>query len=207
MISNLLTFDVLMAVAILAVLTACPTYFIYAWAKGKPSARPIPYFPHGVHGWLLVFVATIVLSIILTAIDAINSVNLMNQSGAVSWAIISPSIVIIGLYMYCLWMIARKREGWVVKQTIVILWVVGPISLFLLGLIFGADIDNNSVIRSCLYAALWTLYFLFSNRVACTYGTKAVDSYIKVAIEMAEAQKAQKKREEKTHKNLTVNKS
>ena len=96
--------------------------------------------------------------------------------------------------MYCLWMIARKREGWVVKQTIIILWVVGPISLFLLGLIFGAEIDNNAVIRSCLYAALWTLYFLFSKRVACTYGTKAVDSYIKVAIEMAEAQKA---REEK----------
>ena len=53
------------------------------------------------------------------------------------------------------------------------------------------------MIRSCLYAALWTLYFLFSKRVACTYGTKAVDSYIKVAIEMAEAQKAQKAREEK----------
>lgn len=197
MISDLLSFEVLMAIAILAILTACPTYFIYALAKTKPSARPIPYFPHGVHGWLLVFVATIVLSIILTVIDAVNAVSTMNASGVLNWAILSPSLVIIGLYIYCLWIIARKREGWVVKQTIVILWVVGPISLLLLSVIFGASLDNSTVIRSCMYAALWTLYFLFSKRVACTYGTKQVDSYIKIALEMAEAQKAQKQREEK----------
>ena len=200
MISDLFNFEVLMAVAILAILTACPTYFIYALAKTKPSARPIPYFPHGVHGWLLVFVATVVLSIILTAIDALNAINTMNASGVLNWAILSPSLVIIGLYMYCLWIIARKREGWVVKQTIVILWVVGPISLLLLAVIFGATLDNSTVIRSCMYAALWTLYFLFSKRVACTYGTKQVDSYIKIALEMAEAQKAQKEREEKEAK-------
>ncbi len=200
MISDLFNFEVLMAVAILAILTACPTYFIYALAKTKPSARPIPYFPHGVHGWLLVFVATVVLSIILTAIDAINAINTMNASGVLNWAILSPSLVIIGLYMYCLWIIARKREGWVVKQTIVILWVVGPISLLLLAVIFGATLDNTTVIRSCMYAALWTLYFLFSKRVACTYGTKQVDSYIKIALEMAEAQKAQKEREAKEAK-------
>ena len=196
MISDLFNFEVLMAVAILAILTACPTYFIYALAKTKPSARPIPYFPHGVHGWLLVFVATVVLSIILTAIDAINAINTMNASGVLNWAILSPSLVIIGLYMYCLWIIARKREGWVVKQTIVILWVVGPISLLLLAVIFGATLDNTTVIRSCMYAALWTLYFLFSKRVACTYGTKAVDSYVKIALQMAEAQKAVKEKEQ-----------
>ena len=200
MISDLFNFEVLMAVAILAILTACPTYFIYALAKTKPSARPIPYFPHGVHGWLLVFVATVVLSIILTAIDAINAINTMNASGVLNWAILSPSLVIIGLYMYCLWIIARKREGWVVKQTIVILWVVGPISLLLLAVIFGATLDNTTVIRSCMYAALWTLYFLFSKRVACTYGTKQVDSYIKIALEMAEAKKAKKEREAKEAK-------
>ena len=124
----------------------------------------------------------------------------MNASGVLNWAILSPSLVIIGLYMYCLWIIARKREGWVVKQTIVILWVVGPISLLLLAVIFGATLDNTTVIRSCMYAALWTLYFLFSKRVACTYGTKQVDSYIKIALEMAEAQKAQKEREAKEAK-------
>ena len=188
MLSQFFTFEVLMVLGILGILTACPTYFIYAIARTKPSARPIPYFPHGVHGWLLVFVATVILSIILTAIDAINAVNVMNQAGALNWAVLSPS------------MIARKREAYVVKQTIVILWVVGPISLMFLTLLFGASVDNATVVRSCLYAALWTLYFLFSKRVACTYGTKAVDSYVHLAIEMADAQKAQKEREEKAKK-------
>lgn len=200
MLSQFFTFEVLMVLGILGILTACPTYFIYAIARTKPSARPIPYFPHGVHGWLLVFVATVILSIILTLIDAINAVNVMNQAGALNWAVLSPSIVIIGLYIYCLWLIARKREAYVVKQTIVILWVVGPISLMFLTLLFGASVDNATVVRSCLYAALWTLYFLFSKRVACTYGTKAVDSYVHLAIEMADAQKAQKEREEKAKK-------
>ena len=109
MLSQFFTFEVLMVLGILGILTACPTYFIYAIARTKPSARPIPYFPHGVHGWLLVFVATVILSIILTAIDAINAVNVMNQAGALNWAVLSPSIVIIGLYIYCLWLIARKR--------------------------------------------------------------------------------------------------
>ena len=135
MLSQFFTFEVLMVLGILGILTACPTYFIYAIARTKPSARPIPYFPHGVHGWLLVFVATVILSIILTAIDAINAVNVMNQAGALNWAVLSPSIVIIGLYIYCLWLIARKREAYVVKQTIVILWVVGPISLMFLTLL------------------------------------------------------------------------
>ena len=200
MLSNLLQPDVLMVMGILAILVACPTYFVYALARTKPAARPIPHFPHGVEGWLLLFVATVILSIILTLIDAANAINIMREEGSISWFVLSPSLVIIGLYMYCLWIIARKREGWVVKQTIVILWVVGPISLLLLAVIFGATLDNSTVIRSCMYAALWTLYFLFSKRVACTYGTKQVDSYIKIALEMAEAQKAQKEREAKEAK-------
>ena len=147
-------------------------------------------------GWLLLFVATVILSIILTLIDAANAINIMREEGSISWFVLSPSLVIIGLYFYCLWLIARKREASVVRQTIVILWVVGPIALLLLSLVFDVAVDNNTVIRSCVYACIWTLYFLFSKRVACTYGTKAVDSYVKIALQMAEAQKAVKEKEQ-----------
>ena len=196
MLSNLLQPDVLMVMGILAILVACPTYFVYALAKTKPAARPIPHFPHGVEGWLLLFVATVILSIILTLIDAANAINIMREEGSISWFVLSPSLVIICLYFYCLWLIARKREASVVRQTIVILWVVGPIALLLLSLVFDVAVDNNTVIRSCVYACIWTLYFLFSKRVACTYGTKAVDSYVKIALQMAEAQKAVKEKEQ-----------
>ena len=127
MLSQFFTFEVLMVLGILGILTACPTYFIYAIARTKPSARPIPYFPHGVHGWLLVFVATVILSIILTAIDAINAVNVMNQAGALTWAVLSPPLLILGLYIYCLWLMTRTRDAYVVLHTIVTLWVWGPL--------------------------------------------------------------------------------
>lgn len=187
--------EMLIAFGILAIPTACITYFIYAIAKVKPAARPIPHFPHGVEGWLLIFVATIALSIILTAFNAASTLSSMSAQGHIYWAAVSPSIVTIGLYCYCLWLIARKRESFVVKHTIVILWVVGPISVLLLSIVFGIAVETYAVLRSSIYAMLWTLYFLFSKRVACTYGTKAVDSYAEVALKMAQAQKAQKGKE------------
>ena len=73
--NELFSAEVLIALGILAVPTACITYFIYAIAKVKPAARPIPHFPHGVEGWLLVFVATMALSIILTAFSAMNTLS------------------------------------------------------------------------------------------------------------------------------------
>ena len=198
--NELFSAEVLIALGILAVPTACITYFIYAIAKVKPAARPIPHFPHGVEGWLLVFVATMALSIILTAFSAMNTLSAMNTQGYIYWAAISPAIVTIGLYCYCLWLIARKREAFVVKHTIVILWVVGPISVLLLSLVFGVAVETYAVLRSSVYAMLWTLYFLFSKRVACTYGTKAVDSYVEVALKMAQAQKEQKAKEDASKK-------
>ena len=136
------------------------------------------------------------LSIILTAFSAMNTLSAMNTQGHIYWAAISPAIVTIGLYCYCLWPIARKREAFVVKHTIVILWVVGPISVLLLSLVFGVAVETYAVLRSSVYAMLWTLYFLFSKRVACTYGTKAVDSYVEVALKMAQAQKEQKAKDQ-----------
>ncbi len=198
--NELFSAEVLIALGILAVPTACITYFIYAIAKVKPAARPIPHFPHGVEGWLLVFVATMALSIILTAFSAMNTLSAMNTQGHIYWAAISPAIVTIGLYCYCLWLIARKREAFVVKHTIVILWVVGPISVLLLSLVFGVAVETYAVLRSSVYAMLWTLYFLFSKRVACTYGTKAVDSYVEVALKMAQAKKEQKAKEDASKK-------
>ena len=129
-----------------------------------------------------------------------NTLSAMNAQGHIYWAAISPAIVTIGLYCYCLWLIARKREAFVVKHTIVILWVVGPISVLLLSLVFGVAVETYAVLRSSVYAMLWTLYFLFSKRVACTYGTKAVDSYVEVALKMAQAQKEQKAKEDASKK-------
>ncbi|HIU73502.1 MAG TPA: DUF2569 family protein [Candidatus Aphodousia faecipullorum] len=190
MIEKYLTPEFIMALGMLAVMVLCPTFLVYALAKKQKPARPIPHFPQGVQGWLLIFVATVVLSLILTVVDAINIAGQMRQTiGSVNWSFMAPYIVVCGLYLYCLWLITFKRAAFVVRQVIVILWVVGPISLLLLTFFFGATVPNAVIARSAIYAGLWTCYFLFSKRVACTYGTKAVDSYVDIALKMAQAQK------------------
>ena len=80
----------------------------------------------------------------------------------------------------------------------VLLWVVGPLATLLLSFIANADINYNALIRSSIYATVWTAYFGLSKRVACTYGTAAVDNILAMARKLAEAQAhvAKKKAEE-----------
>ena len=198
MLEKYLSPEFIMALGMLAIMVLCPTFLVYKLAEKQKPARPIPHFPQGVQGWLLVFVATIILSLIFTIVDAMNIAAQMQKSiGTVNWSFMAPYIVVCGLYFYCLWLITYKRAAFVVRQVIVILWVVGPISLLLLTFFFGASVPNAVILRSAIYAGLWTCYFLFSKRVACTYGTKAVDSYVDIALKMAQAQKEVESKKEK----------
>ena len=121
MIEKYLTPEFIMALGMLAVMVLCPTFLVYALAKKQKPARPIPHFPQGVQGWLLIFVATVVLSLILTVVDAINIAGQMRQTiGSVNWSFMAPYIVVCGLYLYCLWLITFKRAAFVVPQVIVI---------------------------------------------------------------------------------------
>lgn len=192
--ADFFTIEMIIAIAILAVMVACPTFLVRQLAKRYPAAHPVPFFPQGVDGWLLLFVATVVLSIIVTFFNISTLYTELSAEGAVNGFLFMPHAVIEFLYLYLLWIITCKRNASVVKQTIVILWVVGPISIALLMAFFDASFNTTSAIRTTFYALVWTLYFLFSKRVACTYGTKAVDSYVKLALQMAAAQKEQSKR-------------
>lgn len=191
------TIPMIITIALLAVMVACPTLLLYKVAQRYPAAHPVPFFPQGVQGWLLLFVATVVLSIIVTLFNMSTLHTELVKEGAMNYALFMPHVIVLILYFYLLWIITCKRNASVVKQTIVILWVVGPISIALLMAFFNTSFDTNNAIRSTFYALVWTGYFLLSKRVACTYGTKAVDSYVKLAIQMAQAQKEQAQREQK----------
>ena len=195
--SQYLTIEMIIAVAILAVMVACPTLLVYKIAQRYPAAHPVPFFPEGVKGWLLLFVATVVLSIVVTLFNMSTLYSELLREGSVDYFLFMPHAVVLLLYFYLLWMITFKRNASVVKQTIVILWVVGPISIILLMGFFNMQFDLTNTIRSTFYALVWTAYFLFSKRVACTYGTKAVDSYIKLALQMAQAQREQAEKKDK----------
>lgn len=188
MLSEFMTMDFLIVLTTLAIMVGCPTYFFWALARTKPAARPLPGFPSGVAGWLLVFVATIVLSLVVLVLDTLGMYQALSAKNAFNWMFLTPAFVTVILYTYTLYLILAVRKAHVVKQVIAVLWVVGPISTLLLAVTLDIGVDYQSLIRSSVYASIWTLYFIFSKRVACTYGTKSVDQFIEIARQMAKTQ-------------------
>lgn len=199
--ADFFTLDVLIVLTFLAIIVACPTYALYGIARTRPSARPLPGLPHGVAGWLLLFVATIVLSIVMLVLETINLYQVLTEMQRWSASLLCPPAVIILLYIYCTYLIVWVRKPFIIKHIVVVIWVVGPLSTLLIAFLAGVDINYEALIRSTIYATVWTAYFGLSKRVACTYGTPAVENILAMARKMAAAQahvakvKAQEKKQ------------
>jgi hypothetical protein len=148
----------------------------------------LPGIAHGVGGWLLLFVATIVLSIVMLILETLNLYQVLSSMGSWNVGLLCPTIVVVMLYIYCTYLIVWVRKPFIVKHIVVVLWVVGPIATLLLAFIAGTDINYSALIRSAIYATVWTAYFGLSKRVACTYGTPAVENILAMARKLAEAQ-------------------
>lgn len=186
--ADFLTLDVLIVLTFLAIIVACPTYALYGISRSRPSARPLPGIAHGVGGWLLLFVATIVLSIVMLILETLNLYQVLSSMGNWNIGLLCPTVVVVMLYIYCTYLIVWVRKPFIVKHIVVVLWVVGPIATLLLAFIAGTDINYSALIRSAIYATVWTAYFGLSKRVACTYGTPAVENILAMARKLAEAQ-------------------
>lgn len=186
--ADFLTLDVLIVLTFLAIIVACPTYALYGISRSRPSARPLPGIAHGVGGWLLLFVATIVLSIVMLILETLNLYQVLSSMGSWNVGLLCPTVVVVILYIYCTYLIVWVRKPFIVKHIVVVLWVVGPIATLLLAFIAGTDINYSALIRSAIYATVWTAYFGLSKRVACTYGTPAVENILAMARKLAEAQ-------------------
>ena len=186
--ADFLTLDVLIVLTFLAIIVACPTYALYGISRSRPSARPLPGIAHGVGGWLLLFGATIVLSIVMLILETLNLYQVLSSMGSWNVGLLCPTVVVVMLYIYCTYLIVWVRKPFIVKHIVVVLWVVGPIATLLLAFIAGTDINYSALIRSAIYATVWTAYFGLSKRVACTYGTPAVENILAMARKLAEAQ-------------------
>ncbi len=186
--ADFLTLDVLIVLTFLAIIVACPTYALYGISRSRPSARPLPGIAHGVGGWLLLFLATIVLSIVMLILETLNLYQVLSSMGSWNVGLLCPTVVVVMLYIYCTYLIVWVRKPFIVKHIVVVLWVVGPIATLLLAFIAGTDINYSALIRSAIYATVWTAYFGLSKRVACTYGTPAVENILAMARKLAEAQ-------------------
>ena len=186
--ADFLTLDVLIVLTFLAIIVACPTYALYGISRSRPSARPLPGIAHGVGGWLLLFVATIVLSIVMLILETLNLYQVLSSMGSWNVGLLCPTVVVVMLYIYCTYLIVWVRKPFIVRHIVVVRWVVGPLATLLLAFIAGTDIYYCAFIRSAIYAKVWTAYFGLSKRVACTYGTPAVENILAMARKLAEAQ-------------------
>ena len=191
--ADFLTVEMLFALTALAIVVGGPTYFLYAMARTKPAACPLAGVPHGVSGWLLVFVASIILSIIVLVMDSMSMYQVLSASGIWHWYLLIPAVVMLGINVYVLVLICAVRRAYVVRTVIAMLWVLGPISSLLLTYFSGGEINWRILGQTSFMALIWTGYLLSSKRVACTYGTRSVQQIISLASEQAALElKAQK---------------
>lgn len=198
MLTETFSIEMLFALTALAIIVGGPTYFLYAMARTKPSVCVLPGVPHGVAGWLLLFVASIVLSIIVLVIDSMGMYRSLTEAGIWHWYLLMPSVVMLGINCYVLILVCAVRRAYVVRTVIVMLWVLGPISSMLLTYFSGGEFNWRIIGQTGFMALLWSGYFLASKRVACTYGTSSVEQIIEVARAKAaleEKARAAQKRE------------
>lgn len=165
-------------------------YGIYLVTKKRKPARTSASCPSGVGGWLLLLVTGL---IVLGPLMGAARINAEFSSADALY----PSLVSVSewgayksvswwsfLAMSCLSLYAgigllRGRSRVVVKRAKILLWVVGPVSYVVMGVIIPWLVLDSLTVSSQLFGGfmasfiitlIWTLYLSRSKRVKATYG-------------------------------------
>jgi Kef-type K+ transport system membrane component KefB len=174
---------------------------LVAWAIAigiKKAANKYPSVvanqnPSGVGGWLLLLVVGLIflgpvmgagrINLDLMSVEAqypnIKNISEWNTYKSATWW---TFFGVCCLSFYAGLGLAKDRNIQVVKRTMVVLWIVGPVASLILGmllpiLIFGKSEPNpqfiGTMIASVIAATIWTTYLYKSKRVKSTYGINA----------------------------------
>jgi hypothetical protein len=165
----------------------CGTYY---YAKRFPPASGDPSHQAGVGGWLLVLVVGLIFLGPFMGFARINSeFTLFEYSHSdlikvEAWSKFKSATWWTFLFTCCLSIyagldLAKSRELSAVKHTKVLLWVIGPVTTIIMGIIIPVavigktEVDPKfigSLIGAMLVSAIWTAYLSKSRRVMATYG-------------------------------------
>ena len=154
------------------------------------SGDPFPDAPKGVGGWLtfLIIILSVLNPLVNIGFLAAELRNVELQNPALlqipvfvhykwfSWAVVLACAVIGITAGYTLW----KKHVWKsVRKAIVSIWIMGPLSVVLVALYvymnFGSLVSQfaseigGSLLKSIIWATIWTFYLLRSKRVRNTY--------------------------------------
>ena len=166
-------------IALLAV--ALPTWVLWIVGSKIPPALTCEGRKSGFAGSLPFFTATLVFFflywVIMTAVDAAQAYRFILMSvDYTSLQILMPMIPDVLFVLIFGWVIVRltmKRSSRVVAEAVAVIWVLGPIGT--LGSFFfyqTPDLNVTGLFASFFYALAATVYLVFSDRVALTYGTR-----------------------------------
>lgn len=143
----------------------------------------------GVGGWLLFLICGLIFLGPLMGAGRINSELITAESTypqlvtLESWVTFKSAtwwsfLIVCCISVYCGYSLLKRRDPRVVRQAKILLWVIGPLSNLVMGIIvplavFGKMESDpqifGAIIASAVMATIWTIYLSKSKRVNATY--------------------------------------
>ena len=161
-------------------------------AKKKSVELGISDASAGVGGWLLFLICGLIFLGPLMGAGRINNDIQTAESTypqivtLESWITFKSAtwwsfLIVCCISIYCGYGLLKRRDPQVVTQAKILLWIIGPISNLVMGVILPLAVFGKvesdpqvfgAIIASLAMAAIWTLYLSKSKRVKATYAIR-----------------------------------
>ena len=154
------------------------TFFLRFIARGVPPACSVPGMPAGVGGLLLALLFFLCVDAMLQLFElgrgAGEVARVISMDADFAWPAIKtiiPGAITVFALLAAIMTLTIGRSRAALWFAVLLLWVAGPGGDFLKAVILGIPVDVSSGFAGIsTFTILATLYLLFSNRSAFTYG-------------------------------------
>lgn len=154
------------------------TLFLRIIGRGVPPACEVPGMPAGIGGLLLGLLFFLSVDAMLQLFElgrgAGEVARVISMDADFAWPAIKtiiPGAIVVFALLAAIMVLTIGRSRAALLTAVVLLWVAGPGGDFLKAVILGISVDVSSGFAGIsTFTILATIYLLFSNRSAFTYG-------------------------------------
>ena len=159
--------QVMLMIALCAIAVLVPVWAIRRIARAVPPVYQVPGIPSGVGGLLL-------FTIVLLIVEAVNA-RVISMSTDYLWPVaqtLIPDFAASFFLLIAIGALVFGRSSVALGAAVVCAWLGGPLVAVLRTIYLGLPIELAGEPTGLLFlTVVVTLYLLFSNRPALTYGT------------------------------------